>query len=34
MADKAGKLNGPGIKDALEGLKDFVPDGTTACARR
>ena len=26
-ADKAGKLNGPGIKEALEGLKDFVPEG-------
>ncbi len=28
MADKAGKLNGPGIKAALEGMKDFVPLGT------
>jgi branched-chain amino acid transport system substrate-binding protein len=27
IADKAGKLNGPGIKEALEGLKDFVPAG-------
>jgi branched-chain amino acid transport system substrate-binding protein len=26
-ADKAGKLNGPGIKEALESLKDFVPEG-------
>jgi branched-chain amino acid transport system substrate-binding protein len=26
-ADKAGQLNGPGIKAALEGLKDFVPEG-------
>lgn len=25
IADKAGKLNGEGIKAALEGLKDFVP---------
>ena len=33
IADKAGKLNGPGIKDALEGMKDFVPYGTTGmCA--
>lgn len=28
MADKAGKLNGEGIKAALEGMKDFVPLGT------
>ena len=28
MADKAGKLNGPGIKAALESMKDFVPFGT------
>ena len=28
IADKAGKLNGPGIKDALEAMKDFVPFGT------
>jgi branched-chain amino acid transport system substrate-binding protein len=28
MADKAGKLNGEGIKAALEGMKDFVPFGT------
>ncbi len=27
LADKAGKLNGPGIKEALETLKDFVPAG-------
>jgi branched-chain amino acid transport system substrate-binding protein len=27
IADKAGKLNGPGIKEALESLKDFVPEG-------
>jgi branched-chain amino acid transport system substrate-binding protein len=27
MADKAGQLNGPGIKAALESLKDFVPAG-------
>ena len=26
-ADKAGKLNGPGIKEALEQIKDFVPEG-------
>jgi branched-chain amino acid transport system substrate-binding protein len=33
IADKAGKLNGPGIKEALEGLKDFVPYGATGmCA--
>ncbi|MEQ1650325.1 MAG: ABC transporter substrate-binding protein, partial [Hyphomicrobiaceae bacterium] len=33
IADKAGKLNGPGIKDALENMKDFVPYGTTGmCA--
>jgi branched-chain amino acid transport system substrate-binding protein len=25
IADKAGKLNGPGIKEALEGMKNFVP---------
>lgn len=29
IADKAGKLNGPGIKDALETMKDFVPYGAT-----
>ena len=29
LADKAGKLNGPGIKEQLEGLKDFVPNGAT-----
>ena len=29
LADKAGKLNGPGIKAQLENLKDFVPAGTT-----
>jgi branched-chain amino acid transport system substrate-binding protein len=29
IADKAGKLNGPGIKDALEAMKDFVPYGAT-----
>ena len=28
LADKAGKLNGPGIKEALETFKDFVPYGT------
>jgi branched-chain amino acid transport system substrate-binding protein len=28
IADKAGKLNGPGIKEALENMKDFVPFGT------
>ena len=28
LADKAGKLNGPGIKEALENMKDFVPFGT------
>lgn len=28
IADKAGKLNGPGIKEALEGMKDFVPYNT------
>jgi branched-chain amino acid transport system substrate-binding protein len=28
VADKAGKLNGPGIKEALEAMKDFVPFGT------
>jgi branched-chain amino acid transport system substrate-binding protein len=28
IADKAGKLNGPGIKEAFEGMKDFVPFGT------
>lgn len=28
MADKAGKLNGPGIKEALESMKDFVPFNT------
>jgi len=27
IADKAGKLNGPGIKEALEGMKNFVPYG-------
>ncbi len=27
IADKAGKLNGPGIKEALELLKNFVPEG-------
>jgi branched-chain amino acid transport system substrate-binding protein len=27
VADKAGKLNGPGIKEALEAMKDFVPYG-------
>jgi branched-chain amino acid transport system substrate-binding protein len=33
IADKAGKLTGPGIKEALEGLKDFVPYGATGmCA--
>jgi branched-chain amino acid transport system substrate-binding protein len=29
IADKAGKLNGPGIKEALESMKDFVPFGAT-----
>lgn len=28
IADKAGKLNGAGIKEALETLRDFVPPGT------
>jgi branched-chain amino acid transport system substrate-binding protein len=28
IADKAGKLNGPGIKETLEGMKGFVPFGT------
>jgi branched-chain amino acid transport system substrate-binding protein len=28
IADKAGKLNGPGIKEALETMKDFVPYNT------
>ena len=28
LADKAGKLNGPGIKETLENMKDFVPFGT------
>ena len=28
MADKAGKLDGPGIKAALESMKDFVPFNT------
>lgn len=28
MADKAGNLNGPGIKAALESMKDFVPFNT------
>jgi branched-chain amino acid transport system substrate-binding protein len=28
IADKAGKLDGPGIKAALEGMKDFVPFNT------
>jgi len=28
-ADKAGKLNGEGIKAALENMRDFVPFGTT-----
>jgi branched-chain amino acid transport system substrate-binding protein len=28
MADKAGKLDGEGIKAALEGMQDFVPFGT------
>ena len=28
IADKAGKLTGPGIKDALEAMKEFVPFGT------
>lgn len=28
IADKAGKLTGPGIKDALESMKDFVPYNT------
>jgi branched-chain amino acid transport system substrate-binding protein len=28
IADKAGKLNGEGIKAALENMKDFVPFGT------
>ncbi len=33
IADKAGKLNGPGIKEALEGMKGFVPYGATGmCA--
>lgn len=33
IADKAGKLNGPGIKDALENMKDFVPFGANGmCA--
>ncbi|MEQ1611578.1 MAG: ABC transporter substrate-binding protein [Hyphomicrobiaceae bacterium] len=33
IADKAGQLNGPGIKAALESLKDFVPAGANGmCA--
>jgi branched-chain amino acid transport system substrate-binding protein len=33
VADKAGKLNGEGIKAALESMKDFVPYGATGmCA--
>ena len=33
IADKAGQLNGPGIKAALESFKDFVPNGTNGmCA--
>ncbi len=33
VADKAGQLNGPGIKAALENMKDFVPFATTGmCA--
>jgi branched-chain amino acid transport system substrate-binding protein len=29
IADKKGNLNGPGIKDALEGMTNFVPFGAT-----
>ncbi len=29
-ADKAGELTGPGIKKALESLKDFDTEGLTA----
>jgi branched-chain amino acid transport system substrate-binding protein len=28
IADKAGKLTGPGIKETMEGMKDFVPFNT------
>ena len=34
IADKSGKLDGPGIKEALESLKDFVPTGTDGMCPR
>ncbi|MGB5994777.1 MAG: hypothetical protein WBG20_05100, partial [Candidatus Deferrimicrobiaceae bacterium] len=30
IADKKGQLNGPGVKDALETLKDFDTGGLTS----